>query len=179
MLLHLVWWCGMCVALTADQRDVSVSHQVDQLRQCISILFAFQRRPTKDNLFVTDTRQWLSRLVSSCLIFVVISSLCMTDQAWAVREITEFVWVLTGWETTVGKYCKSDYLSNYDSGNSCCSISHNSIWSLRHIICPSVSTVLNVNYRCSYCWSTCTSSTYNILRGCADLFSFLLWWLWW
>jgi len=57
----------MCVtdytALLAHQRDAGVSHQIDQLRQCISILFAFQRKPTRDNVFVTDSRQWLSRLV--------------------------------------------------------------------------------------------------------------------
>ena len=57
-------------ALLAHQRDVDVSHQVDQLRQCISILFAFQRRPSKDSVFVTDSHQWLSRLVRLFLIFL-------------------------------------------------------------------------------------------------------------
>ena len=72
MSLLLVRWCVcVCVwtALLAHQRDANVSHQVQQLRQCISILFAFQRRPTKDRVFVTDTRHWLSRLVRLFLIF--------------------------------------------------------------------------------------------------------------
>ena len=62
----------VCVwaALLAHQRDANITHQVQQLRQCISILFAFQRRPTKDSVFVTDTRHWLSRLVRSFLIFI-------------------------------------------------------------------------------------------------------------
>ena len=61
-------------ALLAHQRDVDVSHQVDELRHCVNVLFAFQRRPTKDHVFVNDTRQWLARLVRLFLVFFVTSS---------------------------------------------------------------------------------------------------------
>ena len=52
------------VAWLAHQRDAQVSHQVEHLKICISILFMFQRKPAKDDIFVRDTRSWLSRLVS-------------------------------------------------------------------------------------------------------------------
>lgn len=37
---------------------------VENLRICISVLFAFQRRGVKDQRFVRDTRQWLTDLVA-------------------------------------------------------------------------------------------------------------------
>ena len=45
------------------QRDARTSHQVAILRRCISVLFAFQRRPASDDVFVKDTRRWLSSMV--------------------------------------------------------------------------------------------------------------------
>lgn len=38
-----------------------------ELRTCIAILFTFQRRLVKDSQFVSDTRDWLSRLVAVLL----------------------------------------------------------------------------------------------------------------
>jgi hypothetical protein len=38
-----------------------------ELRTCISILFTFQRRLVKDSQFLSDTRDWLSRLVAVLL----------------------------------------------------------------------------------------------------------------
>lgn len=37
---------------------------VMELRTCIAILFSFQRRPMRDERFVRDTQEWLSRLVA-------------------------------------------------------------------------------------------------------------------
>lgn len=50
-------------AFLAHQRDPAIAHQVEQLKSCISILFSFQRKPTKDDVFTKDTRQWLAVLV--------------------------------------------------------------------------------------------------------------------
>ena len=41
--------------------------QLVELRMCISILFNFQRRALKDGKFVSDTRDWLSKLVAILL----------------------------------------------------------------------------------------------------------------
>lgn len=40
---------------------------ISELRMCIAILFTFQRRLVKDDEFVWDTRDWLSRLVAVLL----------------------------------------------------------------------------------------------------------------
>jgi hypothetical protein len=40
---------------------------ISELRMCIAILFTFQRRLVKDAQFVSDTRDWLSRLVAVLL----------------------------------------------------------------------------------------------------------------
>ena len=40
---------------------------MSELRMCIAILFTFQRRLVKDAQFVSDTRDWLSRLVAVLL----------------------------------------------------------------------------------------------------------------
>jgi len=47
------------------QREDSVTWQVDQLRCCISVLFMFQRKSTQDDVFLRDTRGWLSIMVST------------------------------------------------------------------------------------------------------------------
>jgi hypothetical protein len=57
-------------ALLAHQRDASVTYQVEQLRQCISVLFLFQRKPVRDSVFVSDTRQWLSKMVTNLFSFL-------------------------------------------------------------------------------------------------------------
>ncbi|CAG5120166.1 unnamed protein product, partial [Candidula unifasciata] len=42
-------------------------HQIQRLKDCISILFMFHRKPTSDTEFVNNIRQWTTRLVSSLL----------------------------------------------------------------------------------------------------------------
>lgn len=60
----------VCIAaFLAHQRDPSVTHQVEALKSCISVLFAFQRKPTKDDVFTKDVRQWLSLMVSNIFPF--------------------------------------------------------------------------------------------------------------
>ncbi|XP_071084165.1 ectopic P granules protein 5 homolog [Haliotis cracherodii] len=44
-----------------------LQHQVHKLRDCISVLFVFHRRPIKDVEFVTNIRQWTDRLVAALL----------------------------------------------------------------------------------------------------------------
>ena len=44
-----------------------IQHSIQELKNCISILFGFQRRHIKDKLFVSDSREWLSRLVAVLL----------------------------------------------------------------------------------------------------------------
>ena len=46
-----------------DRSREDVSPQVEKLRECISVLFGFHRRPTKDAEFVKNTRKWTERLV--------------------------------------------------------------------------------------------------------------------
>src|SRR5688572_27199134 len=62
----------VCVfaAFLAHQRDPSVTHQVEALKSCISVFFAFQRKPTKDDVFTKDVRQWLSLTVSNVFQFL-------------------------------------------------------------------------------------------------------------
>lgn len=64
----------MFAAFLAHQRDPSVTHQVEALKSCISVLFAFQRKPTKDDVFTKDVRQWLSLMVSNVFHFYSVSS---------------------------------------------------------------------------------------------------------
>lgn len=40
---------------------------LNELHVAISVLFSFQRRQIKDEGFINDTRQWLSRLVAVLL----------------------------------------------------------------------------------------------------------------
>ncbi|BFZ08146.1 hypothetical protein BsWGS_11185 [Bradybaena similaris] len=42
-------------------------HQIQRLKDCISILFMFHRKPTSDTEFINNIRQWTTRLVSSLL----------------------------------------------------------------------------------------------------------------
>ncbi|CAL4113300.1 unnamed protein product, partial [Meganyctiphanes norvegica] len=44
-----------------------LSIQNEKLRLCISVLFAFQRRGIKDQIFIRDTRQWLTDLIAILL----------------------------------------------------------------------------------------------------------------
>ena len=46
-------------------RDELLTEQTQLLRECIDVLFMFQRKPCKDDVFVRDTRSWLTRLVSA------------------------------------------------------------------------------------------------------------------
>nr|XP_053655972.1 ectopic P granules protein 5 homolog isoform X2 [Cherax quadricarinatus] len=54
---------------TSSSRDHKphLRSHVEKLCTCISVLFAFQRRGTKDQQFVRDTRQWLTDLVAILL----------------------------------------------------------------------------------------------------------------
>ena len=55
------------VSLEPFQMASHMMPQLVELRMCISILFNFQRRVLKDAKFVTDTRDWLSKLVAILL----------------------------------------------------------------------------------------------------------------
>ncbi|XP_051171464.1 ectopic P granules protein 5 homolog isoform X2 [Leptopilina boulardi] len=55
------------ISLEPFQISSHTMPQLVELRMCISILFYFQRRVLKDGKFVTDTRDWLSKLVAILL----------------------------------------------------------------------------------------------------------------
>lgn len=55
------------VALAKFQMASHMMPQLVELRMCITILFNFQRRFLKDAKFVSDSREWLSRLVAVLL----------------------------------------------------------------------------------------------------------------
>ncbi|XP_061187011.1 ectopic P granules protein 5 homolog [Saccostrea echinata] len=44
-----------------------VQHQVNRLRDCITVLFVFHRQPIKDQEFVQNIRTWTQRLVSALI----------------------------------------------------------------------------------------------------------------
>ena len=65
LLLHFCYLIPHDV-ITADepgQRSVQLSEQVYRLKTCIQILFQFQRKPSRDIVFVKDAQMWLRRLV--------------------------------------------------------------------------------------------------------------------
>lgn len=41
-----------------------VQAQAERLKECISVLFVFHRKPTRDTEFVENIRRWTERLVS-------------------------------------------------------------------------------------------------------------------
>ncbi|XP_018355442.1 PREDICTED: ectopic P granules protein 5 homolog isoform X1 [Trachymyrmex septentrionalis] len=53
--------------LLPEQSPSQTAPQLIELRMCITILFNFQRRILKDGKFVTDTREWLSKLIAVLL----------------------------------------------------------------------------------------------------------------
>ncbi|KAL3851895.1 hypothetical protein ACJMK2_015592 [Sinanodonta woodiana] len=50
-----------------DGHSADTSHQVRKLRDCISVIFAFHRRPADDEEFVSNLQSWTERLVSALL----------------------------------------------------------------------------------------------------------------
>ena len=61
--LDLLFFLSILAWLLGD-RDPSLTKQIQSLRECIDVLFMFQRKPAKDDVFVRDTRSWLTRWVS-------------------------------------------------------------------------------------------------------------------
>lgn len=53
-----------CLFTAHIQRDSKLTNAVRSLKECITILFVFQRKPARDQTFVKDTQNWLHRLVS-------------------------------------------------------------------------------------------------------------------
>ncbi|XP_071650229.1 ectopic P granules protein 5 homolog isoform X2 [Temnothorax longispinosus] len=53
--------------LLPEQSPSQTAPQLVELRMCVTVLFNFQRRVLKDGKFVTDTREWLSKLVAVLL----------------------------------------------------------------------------------------------------------------
>lgn len=51
------------VSLIDVQESTQIPPQLVELRMCVTVLFAFQRRPLKDAKFVADTREWLGKLI--------------------------------------------------------------------------------------------------------------------
>ena len=68
MILILAWML--------KDRDELLTEQIQLLRECIDVLFMFQRKPCKDDVFVRDTRSWLTRLVSIFDLFFYVMYCC-------------------------------------------------------------------------------------------------------
>ncbi|XP_064604344.1 ectopic P granules protein 5 homolog [Liolophura sinensis] len=54
-------------AMPHEIQDQGTSLQIHRLKECISILFMFHRRPIKDEHFMQDIRSWTERLTSALL----------------------------------------------------------------------------------------------------------------
>ena len=70
----------VCCVTALDHSSEEVSQQVEKLKECISVLFGFHRRPTKDAEFVENTRKWTERLVSApavCVLEITLHSECV------------------------------------------------------------------------------------------------------
>ena len=61
------YWC--CVT-ALDHTSEELAPQVEKLRDCISVLFGFHRRPTRDAEFVENIRKWTERLVSASAVCI-------------------------------------------------------------------------------------------------------------
>ncbi|XP_066999967.2 ectopic P granules protein 5 homolog [Anabrus simplex] len=55
------------VNLLPGEPPLHVIPHINELKTCIALLFTFQRRLVKDSQFVSDTRDWLARLVAVLL----------------------------------------------------------------------------------------------------------------
>ncbi|XP_070191920.1 ectopic P granules protein 5 homolog [Littorina saxatilis] len=53
--------------IAMDHSREELAPEVHKLRECISVLFGFHRRPTKDGEFVGNIRKWTERLVAALL----------------------------------------------------------------------------------------------------------------
>ncbi|PIK43621.1 putative ectopic P granules protein 5-like [Apostichopus japonicus] len=56
--------CTSHMQLVGDPQTI---HCIQELKECISVLFSFQRRPVIDTEFMESSRKWLERLVSHLL----------------------------------------------------------------------------------------------------------------
>lgn len=55
------------VALTVQSEPIHLKPYLSEVRICISILFAFQRKLVRETQFVKETRGWLSQLIAVLL----------------------------------------------------------------------------------------------------------------
>lgn len=49
-----------------------VQHQVNRLRDCITVLFVFHRQPIKDQEFVQNIRTWTQKMVRMSILHILI-----------------------------------------------------------------------------------------------------------
>ena len=50
-----------------------------ELRSCISVLFIFERRPSRDQQFTSSCRNWLNTLVSTCTVPPLFTCTCISN----------------------------------------------------------------------------------------------------
>lgn len=55
------------VVLLMQEEPIHLKPYLNEIRMCISVLFAFQRKLIRDETFLKETREWLSRLVAVLL----------------------------------------------------------------------------------------------------------------
>lgn len=68
------------LALLMNLNSAEAQADINKLKQCISVLFAFQRRPISDTEFVELSRSWLQRMVSEYVNNVHIIKVSLTQQ---------------------------------------------------------------------------------------------------
>ncbi|XP_043464914.1 ectopic P granules protein 5 homolog isoform X3 [Leptopilina heterotoma] len=80
------------ISLEPFQISSHMMPQLVELRMCISILFYFQRRALKDGKFVTDTRDWLSKLVA-----ILLRIATWQDHLFLLNHVLRCPGGVTGW----------------------------------------------------------------------------------
>ena len=71
-------------------RDLRVV--IAELRLAVAVLFTFQRRPIKDEGFISDTRSWLTRLVA-----ILLRVATWRDHMFILNHVLRFVHLLSNW----------------------------------------------------------------------------------
>lgn len=80
------------ISLEPFQISSHMMPQLVELRMCISILFYFQRRALKDGKFVSDTRDWLSKLVA-----ILLRIATWQDHLFLLNHVLRCPGGVTGW----------------------------------------------------------------------------------
>ncbi|KAH9518966.1 Ectopic P granules protein 5 [Bulinus truncatus] len=108
--------------VVSGRREASVNEQYDiqRLKDCISVLFAFHRKPIPDTEFVTNLRQWTVRLISFLLRVATYS-----DHLFILNHLLRCPSGVGKWAAELVQYpCLQLNSSQYQSNFSCPVLNH-------------------------------------------------------